>query len=74
MYYKSFCQCSLHAVLKKGPSHRWEVVLYLDPISVWLDNVQPDTGGDTRMAAAQNVLYSTCNTWFCTLIFFARGN
>ena len=29
MYYKSFCQCSLHAVLKKGPSHRWEVVLYL---------------------------------------------
>ena len=32
----------------------------LDPKSVWVGNVHPDTSGDPRIAAAQNVLYSTC--------------
>ena len=29
-------------------------------------NVHTATAGDLRIHAAQNVLYSVCNTWHCT--------
>ena len=36
--------------------------LRVDPKRDWVGNVHPDTKGDPCIAAAQNILYSTCNT------------
>ena len=46
----------------------------VDPKSVWVGNVQPDTKNDPHIAAAQNVLYSTCNTRFCSRYFLHKVN